>query len=123
MLILFHGIYLSGTYLHIDGHIVGQQYPLVSMVAEGDKCRKWALKMTCMAWSMLINGLVGVSLQPLQAVWRSHMNWGNASIAWVPFYKHGLTLVPAWISNYIHYKVWDEITYPFLNFNSATVEV
>ena len=24
---------------------------------------------------------------------------------------------------YIHYKVWDEITYPFLNFNSATIEV
>ena len=39
------------------------------------------------------------------------------------FYKHGLTLIPAWISNYIHYKVWDEITYPFLNFNRATVEV
>ena len=33
------------------------------------------------------------------------------------------TLIPAWISNYIHYKVWDEITYPFLNFNGATVEV
>ena len=27
------------------------------------------------------------------------------------------------ISNHIHYKVWDEITYPFLNFNGATVEV
>ena len=26
-------------------------------------------------------------------------------------------------SNYIHYNVWDEITYPFLNFNGATVEV
>ena len=26
-----------------------------------------------------------------------------------PFYLHGLTLIPAWISNYIHYKVWDEI--------------
>ena len=38
-----------------------------------------------------------------------------------PFYKHGLTLIPAWISNYIHYKVWDEIIYPFLNFNGATV--
>ena len=25
--------------------------------------------------------------------------------------------------NYIHYNVWDEITYPFLNFNGATVEV
>ena len=27
------------------------------------------------------------------------------------------------ISNYIHYKVWDEMTYTFLNFNSGTVEV
>ena len=40
-----------------------------------------------------------------------------------PFYLHGLTLISALISNYIHYKVWDEITYPFSNFNSATVEV
>ena len=32
-------------------------------------------------------------------------------------------LIPAWISNYIHYKLWGEITYPFLNFNGATVEV
>ena len=39
------------------------------------------------------------------------------------FYKHGLTVIPAWISNYIHYNAWDEITYPFLNFNGATVEV
>ena len=36
---------------------------------------------------------------------------------------HGLTLIPAWINNYIHYKMWDEITYPFLNFNGCTVEV
>ena len=42
---------------------------------------------------------------------------------WAPFYYHGLTLIPAWISNYIHYNVWDEITYPILNFNGATVEV
>ena len=40
-----------------------------------------------------------------------------------PFYWYGLTLILAWISNYIHYKVWDEITNPFLNFNGATVEV
>ena len=32
-------------------------------------------------------------------------------------------LGPAWISNYIIYNVWDEITYPFLNFNGTTVEV
>ena len=42
---------------------------------------------------------------------------------WAPFYKHGLALILAWIRNYIHYKMWDEITYPFLNFNGATVEV
>ena len=29
---------------------------------------------------------------------------------WVPFYPHVLTLIPAWISNYIHYNLWDEIT-------------
>ena len=40
-----------------------------------------------------------------------------------PFYLHGLTLIPAWISNYMPGKVWGEITYPFLNFNGCTVEV
>ena len=36
-----------------------------------------------------------------------------------PFYLHGLALFSAPICIYIHYKVWDEITYPFLNFNSG----
>ena len=40
-----------------------------------------------------------------------------------PFYLHGLTLIPAWISNHMPSEVWDEISYPFLNFNGATVEV
>ena len=35
----------------------------------------------------------------------------------------GLTLIPAWISNYIHHNMWDEITYSFPNFNGCTVEV
>ena len=39
------------------------------------------------------------------------------------FYQHGLTLIPAWISNHIHYIVRDANTYPFMNFNRATVEV
>ena len=41
----------------------------------------------------------------------------------VPFYQHGLTLIPAWISNAIHYDEWDEITYQFKNVNGAAVEV
>ena len=40
-----------------------------------------------------------------------------------PFTDMVLTLIPAWISKYILGKVWDEITYPFLNFNGATVDV
>ena len=32
-------------------------------------------------------------------------------------------IISAWISNYIHYDMWDEITYPFPNSNGATVEV
>ena len=40
-----------------------------------------------------------------------------------PFYWHGLTSTPAWISNYIHYKVWGEITYPFPNSSGLTFEV
>ena len=31
-----------------------------------------------------------------------------------------LILIPTWISNYIHYKVWDEIILPFSNFIGAT---
>ena len=40
-----------------------------------------------------------------------------------PFYKHGLTLIPAMITNHVLSKVWGEITYPFLYFNDCTDEV
>ena len=35
----------------------------------------------------------------------------------------GLTLIPAWISNHMPSKVWDEATYTFPNFNGCTVNV
>ena len=34
-----------------------------------------------------------------------------------------IILIPACLSNHIPSKMWDEITYPFPNFNGATVEV
>ena len=40
-----------------------------------------------------------------------------------PFYYHWVHLIPAWISNHTYYKECNEITYPFPNFNGATVEV
>ena len=41
---------------------------------------------------------------------------------WQMFLEIGIALSFMW-SNYIHHKVWDEITYPFLNFNGAIFEV
>ena len=52
--------------------------------------------------------------------------FGNNAIlkeTWTAVHAHKGPLLPAWISNYIHYKMWDEIIYLFLNFNGATVEV
>ena len=40
---------------------------------------------------------------------------------WKVIINHALN--EAWINDYIHYKVWDDITYPFPTFNDATVEV
>ena len=34
-----------------------------------------------------------------------------------------VNLIPAWMSNYIHYEVWDEIMYAFPNIKGATIEV
>ena len=39
------------------------------------------------------------------------------------FYQLEVSLTPAWIRNHMHCKVWDEITFPFPNFNGFTVEV
>ena len=36
---------------------------------------------------------------------------------------YGLILIKAWIDHYIHYKEWDEITYPFSNFNGCTAKI
>ena len=38
------------------------------------------------------------------------------------FYIHGITLILAWIDDYIHWKMWHEIIHPFPNFNGGTVE-
>ena len=40
-----------------------------------------------------------------------------------PFYWCSLTSISAWINNHMPSKVWDEIVYPFSNFNGSTVEV
>ena len=69
---------------------------------------------------------------PIVHIWVQIMlclmwNGNLTCILWLsfrgPLYQHGLTLIPAWISNYIPRKVWCEITYPFINFNGCIVDV
>ena len=51
-------------------------------------------------------------------------NWGGnqQKLGESPFLPLDKTLlIPAWISNYMPIKVWDEITYPFPNFNGCTI--
>ena len=50
-------------------------------------------------------------------------NWHHTGAIGDPFYSHGLTLTPAWISGHTPKKTWNEITYPFTNFNGCGVEV
>ena len=69
-----------------------------------------------------------MSFSILKTPWNDVMEYHNGSVEypfypWGPFYKNGLTLIPAWISNHMPSKVWDEITHPFLNFNGCAVEV
>ena len=46
---------------------------------------------------------------------------GFSMIVLGPIYQYGLNLIPA--KNHIPPKMSDEITYPFSNFNDATLEV
>ena len=39
------------------------------------------------------------------------------------FYQRESTWILAWSSNHMPSKMWDEITYPFPNFNGCTVDV
>ena len=80
-------------------------------------------------WNIIIHGIEGPAGELEHTTRAKCIQFAQEVIkvedaaTWAPFYYHGLTLIPAWISNYMPSKVWDEITYPFLNFNGCTVEV
>ena len=69
------------------------------------------------------------SIRKLSARYALVMNAAHdISGAWLeslcgPFYLHELTVIPVWMDNYIHYKVWDGITYHFPNVNGAALNV
>ena len=60
---------------------------------------------------MLVKGATDIETGPRSAPAR----------AW--FYYNGLILIPERISNYIHYKAWDETIYPLSNFKVQSLEI
>ena len=78
---------------------------------------KMHLKISSAKWRSFCAGGDELTPDVLRYIGRSPcLFWKMSSVA-------HLTLIPSWISNYIHHNVLDEITYPFLIFNDATVEV
>ena len=56
-------------------------------------------------------------------IWRRVLKRLNCVTCYLgPLLLTWFNLKPAWISNYIHYKGWDEIAYLSPNFNGAAVE-
>ena len=49
-------------------------------------------------------------------------NWSLTPMDSSSPYYHELTLIPAWISNDMPSKVWDDIIHPFQNLNGTIVE-
>ena len=37
----------------------------------------------------------------------------------IHFYRYGFIIIPVWMSNLMHRKVWNDTIYPFPNFNGA----
>ena len=53
-------------------------------------------------------------------------SWFGLLRCWVlnrePFNYLELTLIPTWIDNHSHLKLWDQITYPFPNFSISAID-
>ena len=62
-------------------------------------------------------------LDTLEGTRRTNVNWPSQFFYKGPLLLTWFNLISEWIRDHIHYKVFDEITYPFLNFNGAAVEV
>ena len=83
--------------------------------------------LTTMLWCIRLMSRLGCSARTVVSHQQSYFLWKTISTICVisasAFHEYELTLIPVWISDYIHYQMWDEITNPFPNFNGATVEV
>ena len=69
----------------------------------------------------------GFPLLPRACTMLSAQNVSHAiqvhGAVYTKIYSRGWTFMSAWKNNHMLNKVWDEITYPFLNVNGSAVEI
>ena len=106
---IFKCIFLKGKKSYFDQHFH-------QSCSQGSLCR-WHFKHIFFKGIFLIWSIFHRSLLLFSRV----SNWQQGPL--LPKGFNCVTLIPAWISSYVSSKVWDEITYPFPNFNSCTIEV
>ena len=91
-------------------------------------CHWQRVNVTLVAIAGIIILVLYLWIEPPKIIWRpGTRSWNQTWYKLVPLHYNDCTRIVSTvitaISNYIHYKVWDEIIYPFINFNGATVEV
>ena len=102
---------VAGETRRPDAHVHGD----VTLIMWTDSVQRWSSPIS-------VDRLdISLTLNMPRYFPRSRQSWLN-DVIWRPFYLHGLTSIPILISNYTHYKVWGEITYPFPKSSSCAVE-
>ena len=81
-----------------------------------------ALKKAALTLSFWLVQSKKKEIDPTRLFENKSWNWSWFYLWKCPCFVSSL-LATSWTSNYMPSNVWDEITYPFLNFNGATVEV
>ena len=82
---------------------------------ETDLLHQWNSELSCNLSEPYYNIYADMSMQSESQMYECLCTkcFVKKSSQWPLLLTHALTLIPAWISNCIHYKVWDEITYPW----------
>ena len=137
--------WISNLFPHFIGHMISTDY--LSMLGFNSLAPgkfKWNFRHVIFKQILVIDGW-GISCE-IALIWMSLdftddqltlvqvLAWCHQATShylnqcWPRFQCHLASLgpnelIPAWINNYIYYKMWDEIIYPFPNYKGCTVDV
>ena len=80
----------------------------------------WRVISGCLFDTLVVDSISGLVWDD---TWIFKSLWHSLTSPYVLWYLPPRASIASWISNHVPSKMWDEITYPFTNFNSCTIEV